>query len=74
MQGLPVVIDADGISVVISDLDTVRGYHRAVLTPNTPEFWRLASAVGVEHNHTSPHSSARLVQVMRPSMRATWQR
>lgn len=50
MQSVPVVVDADGLSIVMDCPETVKGYQRAVLTPNTPEFWRLASALGVQHN------------------------
>jgi NAD(P)H-hydrate repair Nnr-like enzyme with NAD(P)H-hydrate dehydratase domain len=49
MQRVPIVIDADGLSIVMDYPDTVKGYNRAVLTPNTPEFWRLASALDVQH-------------------------
>jgi ATP-dependent NAD(P)H-hydrate dehydratase len=43
-QGMYVVIDADGLWMVGQHLDTVRGYRRAVLTPNVMEFKRLAEA------------------------------
>lgn len=37
-RGLPVVIDADGIAMVVEDPRTVRGFPLAVLTPNANEF------------------------------------
>lgn len=37
-RGLPVVLDADGIAMVVEDPRTVRGFPLAVLTPNANEF------------------------------------
>lgn len=37
-RGLPVVLDADGIAMVVEDPSTVRGFPLAVLTPNANEF------------------------------------
>lgn len=39
---LYVVIDADGLFLVQNDPSVVKGYKRAVLTPNVVEFQRLA--------------------------------
>ena len=64
LQGLPVVIDADGIGVVCMHPELVQGNPRAVLTPNAPEFWRLCDAFSVEHNNEQPHDSPALVQVL----------
>ncbi|CAN7994798.1 unnamed protein product [Ixodes hexagonus] len=44
-QGLPVVVDADGLFYVTQNPDLVRGYTRAILTPNTVELDRLCRAV-----------------------------
>ncbi|KAF9240618.1 Ribokinase-like protein [Melanogaster broomeanus] len=41
------VLDADALWVVGQDLALVRGYRRAVLTPNVVEFRRLSEQVGV---------------------------
>ena len=57
MQGLPLIVDADAITVVAEDPDLVRGYHRAILTPNVPELWRLADAFGIIHNKMQPWES-----------------
>ncbi|KAG9309023.1 carbohydrate kinase-domain-containing protein [Chiua virens] len=42
-----VVLDADALWMVGQELALVRGYRRAVLTPNVVEFQRLCDAVGV---------------------------
>jgi NAD(P)H-hydrate repair Nnr-like enzyme with NAD(P)H-hydrate dehydratase domain len=41
-QGMFLVLDADGIFMVGHQLHLVRGYRRAVLTPNVVEFKRLS--------------------------------
>jgi ATP-dependent NAD(P)H-hydrate dehydratase len=41
-QGMFLVIDADGLYMIGHDLDLVKGYRRAVLTPNIVEFKRLS--------------------------------
>ena len=47
-QGMFLVLDADGLYMAGRQLDVVRGYRRAVLTPNVVEFKRLSEqAVGV---------------------------
>ena len=43
---LPLVIDADGLWLVLADPSRVRGSAWTVLTPNKPEFARLANALG----------------------------
>ena len=41
-QGMFLVIDADGLWMVGQKLDLIKGYRRAVLTPNVVEFKRLS--------------------------------
>jgi ATP-dependent NAD(P)H-hydrate dehydratase len=41
-QGMFLVLDADGLYMAGHQLDLVRGYRRAVLTPNVVEFKRLS--------------------------------
>ncbi|KAJ3193422.1 hypothetical protein HK101_004854 [Irineochytrium annulatum] len=43
--GLPVVIDADGLFLVQQRPDLVKGYVKAILTPNVVEFKRLCEKV-----------------------------
>jgi hypothetical protein len=69
-QKLPLVIDADGISIVAAHPEVVKGYTRAVLTPNVPELWRLADALGIQHDRKQPHEDMKTVQVQtRPALR-----
>lgn len=43
----PLVIDADGLYITTANLDLIRGYDLALLTPNKREFERLADKLGV---------------------------
>jgi NAD(P)H-hydrate repair Nnr-like enzyme with NAD(P)H-hydrate dehydratase domain len=63
LQEVPMVIDADGLKVVCNHLDCVKGYKRVVLTPNAPELWSLADALGVKHAKKPPHEDSQMVQV-----------
>ena len=44
-QGMFLVLDADSLYMVGRQLDLIRGYRRAVLTPNVVEFQRLSQQV-----------------------------
>jgi ATP-dependent NAD(P)H-hydrate dehydratase len=44
-KAMYVVVDADGLWMVGHNLELVKGYRRAVLTPNVVEFKRLSEAV-----------------------------
>ncbi len=57
-KGLPMVIDADGLYIVTKHLDLVRGYDKAILTPNKNEYARLASQLGVDIEQVTALSSA----------------
>ncbi|TPX63204.1 hypothetical protein SpCBS45565_g06794 [Spizellomyces sp. 'palustris'] len=46
-NGMPLVIDADGLYLVQNNPDIIRGYPLAVLTPNANEFTRLCESVNV---------------------------
>lgn len=46
-RNMPVVIDADALLIVQSDMDIIRGYEQAVLTPNVVEFERLCKAANI---------------------------
>jgi len=50
---IPLVIDADGLWIVNHHPEIVRGYDKAVLTPNAAEFRRLASKLGAGGDGTS---------------------
>ncbi|XP_026378592.1 ATP-dependent (S)-NAD(P)H-hydrate dehydratase-like [Papaver somniferum] len=50
-SNVPIVVDGDGLFLVTVNLDLVRGYHLAVLTPNVNEYKRLVQKViGTEVN------------------------
>lgn len=44
---IPLVVDADGLYLITQEPDIIRGYTKAVLTPNVAEFNRLASALNL---------------------------
>ncbi|XP_069746518.1 ATP-dependent (S)-NAD(P)H-hydrate dehydratase isoform X2 [Narcine bancroftii] len=44
-RGMPIVIDADGLWVVVQDPSVIQGYTKGILTPNVVEFGRLYQAV-----------------------------
>lgn len=46
-ENMPFVLDADGLNLVSTHPDLVKGYKQCILTPNVVEFGRLAKAVGV---------------------------
>ncbi|KAH0836732.1 Ribokinase-like protein [Lanmaoa asiatica] len=47
IRAMFVVVDADALWMVGQELSLVRGYRRAVMTPNVVEFKRLSELVGV---------------------------
>lgn len=44
---IPIVLDADGLFLINSDPDLIKGYKECILTPNVVEFARIAKAIGV---------------------------
>jgi ATP-dependent NAD(P)H-hydrate dehydratase len=44
---VPIVLDADGLFLINSDPDLIKGYKDCILTPNVVEFARLAKSLGV---------------------------
>ncbi|KAF9785016.1 Ribokinase-like protein [Thelephora terrestris] len=59
-NGMYVVLDADALWMLGQDLGILKGYRRAVITPNVMEFKRLSEAVGIDPS-TPPDSCASLV-------------
>ena len=47
-RGMFLVLDADGLFMINEDPSLIKGYNRAVLTPNVVEFKRLADKFGVD--------------------------
>jgi len=52
----PMVIDADGLYIVTKNLDLVKGYPHAILTPNKNEYQRLADQLGVDIDQVTASS------------------
>eukprot|EP00192_Tetraselmis_astigmatica_P021447 CAMPEP_0117692948 /NCGR_PEP_ID=MMETSP0804-20121206/26601_1 /TAXON_ID=1074897 /ORGANISM="Tetraselmis astigmatica, Strain CCMP880" /LENGTH=302 /DNA_ID=CAMNT_0005506433 /DNA_START=351 /DNA_END=1259 /DNA_ORIENTATION=+ len=47
-HGVPVIIDADGLWILNSSPEIVKGCKQVILTPNVMEFQRLAAALDVD--------------------------
>ena len=47
-QEMYLVLDADALWMIGQDLSLIKGYRRAVLTPNVVEFKRLSEQVGLD--------------------------
>jgi ATP-dependent NAD(P)H-hydrate dehydratase len=47
-QGMFVVLDADALWMVRQDISVIKGYRRAVVTPNVAEFARLSEQLGID--------------------------
>ena len=47
-QGMYLVLDADALWLIGQQLSLIKGYRRAVLTPNVVEFKRLSEQVGLD--------------------------
>ena len=47
-QGMFVVLDADALWLVNQDISVIKGYRRAVLTPNVMEFKRLSEKLSID--------------------------
>ena len=53
-QGIPFVLDADGLYLAQTRPELVDGCTECILTPNVVEFGRLAKAKGVDVNEGDP--------------------
>lgn len=58
---LPLVIDADGLYIVTKNLDLVKGYPHAILTPNKNEYQRLADTLGIDTEQVSQSAAVHLM-------------
>ncbi|KAG7928744.1 hypothetical protein KL925_000925 [Ogataea polymorpha] len=58
-RNLPVILDADSIYLISQEPDIIRGYSRAIITPNPVEFKRIADALGIKES--DPHLEAKAV-------------
>lgn len=71
-QGMYVVLDADALWMIGQDLALIRGYRRAVLTPNVMEFKRLSE--NVVRNAPRQTQADRSISMRRISTRRSRQR
>ncbi|KAF9736021.1 hypothetical protein PMIN06_002560 [Paraphaeosphaeria minitans] len=53
-QGIPFVLDADGLYLAQTQPELVQGYTECILTPNVVEFGRLAKAKGLKVDELDP--------------------
>ena len=53
-QGIPFVLDADGLYLAQTRPDLVQGYKDCILTPNVVEFGRLAKVKGIDVEKEDP--------------------
>jgi ATP-dependent NAD(P)H-hydrate dehydratase len=58
VRAMFVVLDADALWMVGQALELVRGYRRAVVTPNVAEFKRLCEQVGVGEEEGAERAAA----------------
>ncbi|RPA71769.1 carbohydrate kinase [Ascobolus immersus RN42] len=57
--GLGVVLDADGLFLLQHKKELLKGYRKAVITPNKMEFMRLCKSFGVEMTSDQPSETQR---------------
>lgn len=57
-KGMYIVLDADALILVGQETSIIKGYRRAVVTPNVVEFKRLSEQVGVDPNVPSDKRAA----------------
>ncbi|KAH8077874.1 Ribokinase-like protein [Cristinia sonorae] len=57
-KGMFLVLDADSLLLVGQDHSLIKGYRRAVLTPNVVEFKRLSEQVDIDPNAPSKERAA----------------
>ena len=61
-QGIPFVLDADGLYLAQTRPELVEGYKECILTPNVVEFGRLAKAKNVNLDGPEDETCSRLAQ------------
>ncbi|ODV85674.1 hypothetical protein CANARDRAFT_7052 [[Candida] arabinofermentans NRRL YB-2248] len=47
-RDLPIILDADALFLVASKPEIIKGYKKAILTPNVVEFKRICDSIGVD--------------------------
>jgi ATP-dependent NAD(P)H-hydrate dehydratase len=59
---IPLILDADALYLVAQDPLVVRGYTKAILTPNVVEFARIAKALDISGDDATLEDSVALTQ------------
>lgn len=55
---IPIIIDADALFLISQKPELIKGYDRAILTPNVVEFKRLAEALKIDTNENKQEEEA----------------
>jgi ATP-dependent NAD(P)H-hydrate dehydratase len=63
-RGMYIVLDADGLYMIGEDISVIKGYRRAVLTPNVVEFKRLSDQVGIDPKVPSDQRAAQVSKLL----------
>lgn len=58
------VLDADALFLIGKDVSIIKGYPRAVLTPNVVEFKRLSEVVGVSPEVPADERAERISRIL----------
>lgn len=59
-----VVVDADGLWLLQNEPEVIKGYKKAILTPNVAEFARLCDKLGVDAKGDPDQAAKRLAQAL----------
>ncbi|KIM44681.1 hypothetical protein M413DRAFT_66906 [Hebeloma cylindrosporum] len=63
-RGMFIVLDADGLYMIGQDISVIKGYRRAVITPNVVEFKRLSELLGVDPGTPSDLRAALVSRIL----------
>lgn len=63
-QDMYVVVDADGLWLLQNEPELVKGYKKAILTPNVAEFARLCDKLGVDAEQDPDQAAVKLAKAL----------
>lgn len=63
-KGIYIVVDADGLWLLQNEPEVIKGYSRAILTPNVAEFARLCKAVNIDPQQDPDQAAKKLAQAL----------
>lgn len=58
------VVDADGLWLLQNEPDLIKGYKKAILTPNVAEFGRLCDTLGIDCKQEPDSAAKKLAQAL----------